>query len=345
MTAEAEKERGAVMAYDGKLLARARAQLDKKRAENQAEHQRRLSLIYTRIPEIQEMDARMRSQMTELVRLTISKPADMKARIARLEEENLDLQMRRAELLVGHGYTMDYLDDIYSCPKCRDTGVYQGGPCSCLDTFYNRELTKELGTLLQSGDESFARFDLSFYDAVPDPATGVIPREAMTTVYEICRKFADNFPNVSANLLLQGGTGLGKTYLSACIARQVADKGCSVCYDSAAAALDAFERQKFSRDPEEAENASARVRRMLSCDLMILDDLGTEMVTPMSISALYTLINNRLVNGKKTIISTNCSPEELQRKYSAQICSRLSGEFLRLPFVGRDIRLIKKKEG
>lgn len=332
------------MAYDGKLLARARAQLDKVRAENQAEHQRRLSLIYTRVPEIQELDARMRSQMTELVRLTIAKPADMKERIARLERENLDAQMQRAELLVGRGYPMDYLDDIYSCPKCRDTGIHQGGPCSCLDTLYNRELTKELGTLLRSGDESFSRFDLNFYDAVPDPVTGVIPREAMTMVYESCRKFADNFPNVSVNLLLQGGTGLGKTYLSACIARQVADRGHSVCYDSASAALDAFERQKFSRDPEEAEAASARVRRMLSCDLMILDDLGTEMVTPMSISALYTLINSRLVNGKKTIISTNCSPEELQKKYSPQICSRISGEFLRLPFVGRDIRLIKQKE-
>lgn len=328
------------MAYDGKLLARARAQLDLIRSDNQAEHQRRLSLVYARVPEIQRMDDTMRRQMTELVRLTISHPADLKERLAALEKDNLDIQVRRAELLVENGWSVEYLDDIYSCPKCRDSGVYEGGVCSCLEKLYNKELTKELGTLLQHGDESFARFDLNYYDAAP--VNGVSPRETMTMVLGACRKFADNFPAVSANLLFQGGTGLGKTYLSACIARVVAAKGYSVCYDSAAAALEAFEVQKFSRDPEASEAANARVRRMLDCDLMILDDLGTEMVSSISTSALYTLLNTRLVNGNKIIISTNCSDEELQKKYTPQIYSRIKGEFLRLPFVGRDIRLIRK---
>ncbi len=328
------------MAYDGKLLARARAQLDLIRSDNQAEHQRRLSLVYARVPEIQRMDETMRRQMTELVRLTISHPADLKERLAALEKDNLDIQVRRAELLVENGWSVEYLDDIYSCPKCRDSGVYEGGVCSCLEKLYNKELTKELGTLLQHGDESFARFDLNYYDAAP--VNGVSPRETMTMVLGACRKFADNFPAVSANLLFQGGTGLGKTYLSACIARVVAAKGYSVCYDSAAAALEAFEVQKFSRDPEASEAANARVRRMLDCDLMILDDLGTEMVSSISTSALYTLLNTRLVNGNKIIISTNCSDEELQKKYTPQIYSRIKGEFLRLPFVGRDIRLIRK---
>lgn len=328
------------MAYDGKLLAKARAQLDLIRSDNQAEHQRRLSLVYARVPEIQRMDETMRRQMTELVRLTISHPADLKERLAALEKDNLDIQVRRAELLVENGWSVEYLDDIYSCPKCRDSGVYEGGVCSCLEKLYNKELTKELGTLLQHGDESFARFDLNYYDAAP--VNGVSPRETMTMVLGACRKFADNFPAVSANLLFQGGTGLGKTYLSACIARVVAAKGYSVCYDSAAAALEAFEVQKFSRDPEASEAANARVRRMLDCDLMILDDLGTEMVSSISTSALYTLLNTRLVNGNKIIISTNCSDEELQKKYTPQIYSRIKGEFLRLPFVGRDIRLIRK---
>ena len=328
------------MAYDGKLLARARAQLDLIRSDNQAEHQRRLSLVYARVPEIQRMDETMRRQMTELVRLTISHPADLKERLAALEKDNLDIQVRRAELLVENGWSVEYLDDIYSCPKCRDSGVYEGGVCSCLEKLYNKELTKELGTLLQHGDESFARFDLNYYDAAP--VNGVSPRETMTMVLGACRKFADNFPAVSANLLFQGGTGLGKTYLSACIARVVAAKGYSVCYDSAAAALEAFEVQKFSRDPEAREAANARVRRMLDCDLMILDDLGTEMVSSISTSALYTLLNTRLVNGNKIIISTNCSDEELHKKYTPQIYSRIKGEFLRLPFVGRDIRLIRK---
>ena len=330
------------MAYDGKLLARARARLEQQRENNQTEQARRLSEVYARVPAVAEIDASMRAQMAQLVRVTISRAPDMQAQLAALRDANLDLQMRRAELLVEAGFPMDYLDEIVSCPKCRDTGVYEGAPCQCLDRLYNQEVTKELGVLLQSGDECFENFDLGLYSDEYDPALGGSPRQAMEIVFNGCRRFADKFPAVSANLLLQGGTGLGKTYLSACIARVVAEKSYSVCYDSASAALDAFERQKFARD-EVQEAADARVRQMLDCDLMILDDLGTEMVTPMSLSALYTLLNTRLINGRKIIISTNCSDEELQRRYTPQICSRLQGEFLCLPFAGTDIRLLKKK--
>ncbi len=322
------------MTYDGKLLAKARGKLEEIKAENLAEQHRRLAMVYSRIPEIESIDSRMRAQMTELVRVTIARKADVKERVKALENENLDLQMRKAELLSKAGYPNDYLEDIYNCKKCKDSGVFEGGVCSCLEKLYNEALTEELGVLLNKGDECFEKFNLLLY---PEDA-----RPSMSIVYESCKKFSENFPNVASNLLLQGNTGLGKTFLSACIARVVSQKGCSVCYDTAASALDCFEKQKFSRNPEEAEAASTRVQRMLDCDLMILDDLGTEMITPMSISALYTLINTRLVNGKKTIISTNCSDAELQRKYSPQICSRIEGEFLCLPFVGRDIRLVKK---
>ena len=298
------------MAYDGKLLARARARLEQQRENNQSEQRRRLAEVYARVPPVAEIDASMRAQMAQLVRVTISRAPDMQAQLAALRDANLDLQMRRAELLVEAGFPMDYLDEIVSCPKCRDTGVHEGAPCQCLDRLYNQELTRELGVLLQSGDECFENFDLELYSDEFDPALGGSARQAMEIVFNGCRRFADKFPAVSANLLLQGGTGLGKTYLSACIARAVAAKSYSVCYDSASAALDAFERQKFARD-EAQEAADARVRQMLDCDLMILDDLGTEMVTPMSLSALYTLLNTRLINGRKIIISTNCSDEEL----------------------------------
>ena len=331
------------MAYDGKIMARARARLADQREENQAERQRRLQQVYRRVPEIERMDAEMRQHMARLVRLTVSRAPDIKEQAEALKEENLELQVRRAELLVENGWPLDYLDEIVSCPKCRDSGTLEGRPCSCLERLYNLELTRELGVLMQNGDESFERFDLSLYSEQPDAKLGLSPRETMGMVYTSCKKFADDFsPASSPNLLLQGDPGLGKTYLSACIARVVAAKGFSVCYDTAASALDAFERQKFSRDPVVLEEVSAKVRRMLSCDLMILDDLGTEMITPISVSALYTLLNTRLVNGKKLIISTNLSDGELAQKYSSQICSRIAGEFIHLPFVGKDIRLIKK---
>ena len=331
------------MAYDGKLLARARGKLENIRADNQAENRRRTDQVYAKVPEIREIDAKLRGQMAELVSLTLSRKSDMQQQLAALKERNLDLQMRKAELLVANGWPVEYLDEIVSCSRCRDSGTFEGKPCSCLEKLYNQELTKELGVLLRNGNESFENFDLNLYSNELDLRSQVIPRQAMAAVRDVCRKYADNFPQVSSNLLLQGGTGVGKTYLSACIARVVASKGCSVCYDSAASALEAFERQKFSRDPEEAEAAADRVQRMLSCDLLILDDLGTEMVTPMSISALYTLLNTRLIHGSKIIINTNLDYKDMAQKYTPQICSRLQGEFLRLPFVGDDIRLKKHR--
>ena len=330
------------MTYDGKLLALARDSLEAQREQNRAEQQRRTLLVHAQIPEIEQIDRTLRAQMAELVRLTLSKPADLKEQLDALKEKNLDLQQRRAELLTAHNLPIDWLDEICSCPKCRDTGYVDGQVCACLRKRYNLELTKELSDLLKNGDESFDRFDLSLYPDAPGPGSGCSPREQMAAVFAGCRKFASNFPDVSSNLLLRGGTGLGKTYLSACIARVVAEKGFSVCYDSATAALEYFERQKFSRDPAEADSAAVRVQRMLSCDLMILDDLGTEMVTPMSLSALYTLINSRLNDGRRTVINTNCSDEELERRYTPQICSRISGEFLELPFAGTDIRRLKR---
>mgnify|MGYP000540921355 CR=1 FL=1 len=141
-------------------------------------------------------------------------------------------------------------------------------------------------------------------------------------------------------LLLTGGTGLGKTFLSASIARVVSASGHSVVYDTAGHIFSRFEAQKFGRDDGEADSA---VSRALGCDLLILDDLGTEMITAYSTSALYTLINTRLTRKKATIISTNCSNEELQKKYTPQILSRIEGEYQTLPFVGRDIRQIKKE--
>ena len=335
------------MTHDGRLLARAREALEDERRENQAEQQRRTDLIYHRIPEIESIDRRMRSQMSDLVRLTLSKPADLSHRLEKLQKENLDLQMRKAELLHAQGFPIDYLDEIVSCKVCGDTGMVDGRLCACMERRYNRELTKELSVLLRSGDESFERFDLSLYPDTPEQESGVSARSAMRIVFSACRGFADSFPDVPANLrnlLLRGESGLGKTYLSACIARSVAERGYSVCYDTASAALEAFEKQKFSRIPEDAEVAALRAERMLSCDLMILDDLGTEMATPAAASALYTLINTRLTRSLHTVISTNCSDDELRRRYSPQICSRLFGEFLELPFYGNDIRLMKRSQ-
>ena len=156
------------------------------------------------------------------------------------------------------GYIVRELSRMPSNFRCEDSiqnflKRYDIPGIAGIDT---RALTKELGTLMRRGDERFEKFDLSLYPAELDPVKHVVPRETMALVYTACKRFAENFSPASPNLLLQGGTGLGKTYLSACIARVVADKGCSVCYESASAALDCFERAKFSRDTEEGEAAA-----------------------------------------------------------------------------------------
>ena len=178
------------MSYDGKLLARARGELDKIRARNGDEMTRRYTEVCDRVPEIRDIDAQLRAHMAQIVRLTISKDPNLKGRIAAIRDENLNLQMRRAELLTKSGFGADYLNEIVSCPLCRDTGLYRGGVCQCLDRLYNRELTKELGTLMRRGDESFEKFDLSLYPSEADPATGLVPREVMRKVSDACRRYA-----------------------------------------------------------------------------------------------------------------------------------------------------------
>ena len=330
------------MTYNPRLLARANARLAEQREKNKAEQERRLAGVYRKIPEIEEIDARLRAQMVEVARLAFSKEEDRDQKLLSLREENLSLQMERTELLVKNGYPLTWLDEIVSCPICRDSGRTDRGICQCLEKLYNRELTRSLSTLLKTGNESFDSFDLSLYPNEYSEYFKCVPREYMQKVYSYCRHYAECFPQVEEDLLLQGRPGLGKTYLSACIAREVAGKGFSVCYDTAVSAFQAFERVQFVRSPEDAEEAGEKVRQMLSCDLMILDDLGTEVVTPMVNSALYTLINTRAGNDRRTMISTTLYPDELAARYTPSICSRIEGFFKPIHFAGNDIRMLLK---
>ena len=318
---------------DGKLLAQAREEKENIRREAVREDRRRHREAYARVPELKELDAAIAALVPKAAAGALGgAPLDV------LRAESLQLQARRAELLVEHGWSADYLDGAWDCPRCRDTGYVRGEMCQCLQKLYDRIQTRDLSALLGMGDGSFADFDLTWYDARPDPASGVSPQAQMETVYGVCRGYARSFGRSRMNLLFRGGTGLGKTFLSACIAREVARQGYSVVYETAVAAMDACRDQRFDRDAEAAD----KVRRMEECDLLILDDLGTELVSPASMSALYTLINTRLLAGKDTIISTNLTAEQMAKRYSPQIVSRLEGEYQVLSFVGSDIRALKK---
>ena len=167
----------------------------------------------------------------------------------------------------------------------------------------------------------------------------------MSYALEICREYSSKFGPTSGNLLFSGNTGLGKTFLSASIAKVVSEKGFSVVYDTAVSVMEAFELQKFDRSGDGSAEIASRVRRYMDCDLLILDDLGTEMTTNFTQSALYTLVNGRLLRDKKTIITTNLGEAEMRKRYTPQIVSRLEGEYLPLGFAGKDIRAIKHERG
>ena len=200
--------------------------------------------------------------------------------------------------------------------------------------------------MLDLGTQSFETFSLDWYSRERNPRMGISAWDNMEWVYNTCRTYAMNFqPGVSGNLLLTGGTGLGKTFLSAAIARVVSEKGCSVVYDTAGSIFRRFESQKFRR--EEGEEADADVERVLHCDLLILDDLGTEMTTAFVQSALYQIVNTRLMEKRATILSTNLSMvennNEIASRYSPQIASRIEGEYQVMPFFGEDIRILKRQ--
>ena len=320
---------------DGRLLALAREEKELQHRRAEDEDARRHRIAYSRVPALREIDARLAALVGEVAGSMFGKGRTPEE----IRQESLELQARRAELLAEQGWPADWLDGAWSCPDCRDTGFVEGRMCRCLKALYDRQRRQSLSALLKLGSESFETFDLSYYS---DAANGGLSsREQMTAVYDFCRDYAEHFGKNSVNLLFRGSTGLGKTFLSACIARVVSEKGFSVVYETTVAAIAAFEEQKFRPD-EETED---KVDRLTGCELLILDDLGTEMVTEFTKSALYTLINTRLLGRKKTIISTNLTLEEMEEKYTPQICSRLEGEFQDLPFVGTDIRLLRKERG
>ncbi len=327
---------------EGRLLARARARQEQLRSDNRAEENRRRAEIYARIPEVRTLDASIRGVMAELTGLVLGRSSRT---VAELEAESLALQEERAARLRENGYPEDYLDPIFACPVCRDTGWADGKICDCLSRLYKQEQTRELAPLLRQGDQTFESFRLDYYSPVSGEEDGRSPREEMTEVFQICRAYANGFSDRSPNLLFTGGPGLGKTFLSAAIAQVVADKGFGVAYDTATGLLTAFEREKFSRDTDEQSDAASRVRQLLSCDLLILDDLGTEMPTAFTQSALYSLLDGRLRAGKKTIVSTNLDRTGIAERYGSALASRLEGEYEWLAFRGRDIRALRKERG
>ena len=335
------------MSYDGRILAHVRESIAGRKRANEEELVNRRAEVASRIPAVMEIEKEMTGLMVTVAAEALQKGVNAGEAVDEARANCETLLKKRSELLKSGGFPANYIDEIYDCPHCRDTGYVLGKPCVCLKNLYKVEIAKSLSSTLNVDGLCFENFDLSYYDRAPD-LSGVIPFQTMRNVFELCRDYSMDFGSATSkvsNLLFRGGTGLGKTFLAASIAKVVSEKGFSVVYDTAISVMEAFELQKFDRAGEGAEENASRVKRYSDCELLILDDLGTEMTTAFTQSALYSLVNGRLLRGGKTIITTNLSEDELHRRYSPQIVSRLEGEYLVLNFAGRDIRAIKRERG
>lgn len=234
------------------------------------------------------------------------------------------------ELLTAAGYPADYLDTPYTCKLCGDTGYIQGRKCQCFRELSARYAAREAASTLPAA--SFGEFSLQYY---PE---GEI-RRRMSSVLKACRNYAAHFSSRSPSLLFMGETGLGKTHLSLAIGGAVSGQGNRVCYQSAP--------ELFRRHRQEQYSGSGAdtLKQALSADLLILDDLGAETENQLNQSALYNLINTRLNGQRPVIISTNLSPQELERRFTSRIASRLLTLYKCVRFSGKDIRQIKLMEG
>ncbi len=319
------------MAYSQEILRRARARLAEAKADRESENREHLHLAYQKVPRLQQIDRQLRLTMAKAAQAVFAQGGDAQELMDEARRENLALRQERAELAALY-FEEGYLDETPICERCGGTGYVGSEMCECLRELCRQEQKKEL-TFLNVGRESFDQFRADLY---PEENNA---RRIMERTFQACRRYAFGFSEKSPNLLFSGDTGLGKTFLSACIARTVADSGYSVMYESASHLFSNLERAKFSAD----EAARAEAEKYTACDLLIVDDLGTEMPGAFVTAALYTLINDRMLSGKPTIISTNLNTEDFSTRYSPQIASRLRGGYTRIPFVGEDIRIAKSR--
>lgn len=325
------------MGYDSQVYTRANEELKRRKSKAEREQRLRYGEAALKIPELGAVEKEISSAGLELVK-AVGMGDDARAFVEGLAKKNLAAQKRLSGLLKKAGLPPDYLDARYVCPKCVDTGYVEGIRCACYGKLLRSIARARLLEDAPSCAGGFGTFDLGFYAKAVDPKLGFSPFSRMGEVLAFCKSYADDFDLDSPSLLLTGETGLGKTHLSLAIGLAAVDRGFGVIYGSAQNLLNKIEREHFGRDSDESET----VRSLLDCDLLILDDLGSEFSTQFTVSVIYNLINTRLLKELPVIISTNLTVEELESKYSRRVTSRIIGHYVTLAFCGSDIRQLLK---
>lgn len=322
------------MGYNKENFKRIRAEYETKTFRAQEEAEARRAELYAAVPAVRELDTRLSAFGLRIMEAAL-KGGDTEGGVAALREENARICAARAALLRENGYPADYTEPQYDCDACHDTGYVGIKMCACM----RRKLT-EAG-MVSSGlcglmqNQSFDNFSLDFYKH--DERELRLMKHNLEAVRTYATEFAiEKGKPMPASLLFLGGTGLGKTHLSTAVARVVIERGYDVFYNSAVGMISDFEYRRFGNGVAQSEVDDTA--RYTECDLLIIDDLGTEVINQFTLSCLYHVLNTRLNLCKPTIISTNLSSDELRKVYSDRITSRLMGEYRLIPFFGVDVR-------
>lgn len=318
--------------YSEEVFYKAEAELSRrKNSAEQSQKEKKLELEL-RYPEIKKLDSELEKTSSRYMGIVLKGGDDVKKKLAALRDENLKTQERLAELLLVFTGDKGYLDVHYTCTECCDTGYKDGRRCRCFKELLKKYSAEELCSTGGIALNDFSDFRLDYYDrGTPDNS----PRDKMESNFRYCRSYAADFREDAPSLLFMGKTGLGKTFLSSCIAKTVIENGHSVVFGSIISFLRRLEDEHFGR----AEGST--MDSLTECDLLILDDLGSEFRTAFTESAVYELLNSRINLNKPTIVSTNLLMGELNERYNDRIISRLMGNFSPIMFYGRDIRRIK----
>lgn len=308
--------------------------------ENRAIENRRKEEVYEKIPRIKEIDQQLATSSIDAVRTKLKGGNDI---IVATKEQNQSLIAEKTDLLKAHGYSVDYLKPIYTCTRCKDTGRVENDYCSCFRQASISLLYRQstLDNILEK--ENFDTFDLSFYSKENDGTHPYTPYDNMSNILAKSKLFVETFDKEGGNLLFYGETGLGKTFLSNCIAKALMDTQHTVLYQSAIHLFEEVCGDVIMRKGQNPANIKT-YKYLYNCDLLIIDDLGTEYTNSFVSSELYNILNTRMRENRSTVISTNLNLQELTERYSDRISTRLFAEYKVFNFYGNNVRLAKRRK-
>ncbi len=322
---------------ENKFLSEINAEFNKKRQKRKEKIDTLCAELYAQNPKIEQIDNeilgigyKMFSAVTE-GKLT---PEEASLNIG---ETIKNLNSEKVRLMAELGYPEDCLNPPYECEKCNDTGTVDGKLCTCYKQYVTKELYKNANLGGQLLEQTFANFNLDIFSTKPFRTEQLSPRENMKEILSETKEFVENFGTKNENFFFYGSSGLGKTYVSSCIANALIEKGYDVLYQSAGDIFTSLDSIRFGKANP---SLSVWAERLISADLLIIDDLGTEFITSSSVSELFRIINTRIINKKSMIINTNLPLSDIKKVYSERIMSRILGCFVQFKFFGEDVRLI-----